>query len=235
MRALPTQYSDLFNDCVCFASKFMELPPVRFFLEECPTKMFPTEVNNAQGQIGKLTSDTGEEYEGGIIVFNRRWLEPRWAEHKDDIQFYIFHELRHLNQLLSVLQLDNGGIFKEKRKIVSNWKDCFENYIRNNGDVESQNLNMAQEVERDANAYGLCLIYLYHPEPDFELWYSLPEKEYQLANKRKKWYWQVKPEFVSYFAEKGMILRNPIKLNTIGRNDSCPCGSGKKYKNCYGS
>ena len=40
---------------------------------------------------------------------------------------------------------------------------------------------------------------------------------------------------VSYFAEKGMILRNPIKLNTIGRNDSCPCGSGKKYKNCYGS
>lgn len=57
MRALPTQYSDLFNDCVSFASKFMELPPVRFFLEECPTEMFPTEVNNAQGQIGKLTSD----------------------------------------------------------------------------------------------------------------------------------------------------------------------------------
>ena len=83
--------------------------------------MFPTEVNNAQGQIGKLTSDTGEEYEGGIIVFNRRWLEPRWAEHKDDIQFYIFHELRHLNQLLSVLQLDNGGIFKEKRIFPTLW------------------------------------------------------------------------------------------------------------------
>ena len=23
-----------------------------------------------------------------------------------------------------------------------------------------------------------------------------------------------------------------VKENHIGRNDSCPCGSGKKYKNC---
>jgi preprotein translocase subunit SecA len=21
---------------------------------------------------------------------------------------------------------------------------------------------------------------------------------------------------------------------TVGRNDPCPCGSGKKYKNCHG-
>lgn len=29
--------------------------------------------------------------------------------------------------------------------------------------------------------------------------------------------------------------RKPIvKNNTVGRNDPCPCGSGKKYKNCHG-
>ena len=29
--------------------------------------------------------------------------------------------------------------------------------------------------------------------------------------------------------------RTPIKVDkTIGRNDPCPCGSGKKYKNCHG-
>jgi len=22
---------------------------------------------------------------------------------------------------------------------------------------------------------------------------------------------------------------------TVGRNDECPCGSGKKYKNCHGA
>jgi len=30
-------------------------------------------------------------------------------------------------------------------------------------------------------------------------------------------------------------VRKPIvKQNTVGRNDPCPCGSGKKYKNCHG-
>ena len=29
--------------------------------------------------------------------------------------------------------------------------------------------------------------------------------------------------------------RNPVKAGKkIGRNDPCPCGSGKKYKNCCG-
>ena len=27
----------------------------------------------------------------------------------------------------------------------------------------------------------------------------------------------------------------PVKANKqVGRNDPCPCGSGKKYKNCHG-
>ena len=29
--------------------------------------------------------------------------------------------------------------------------------------------------------------------------------------------------------------REPIRVQkTVGRNDPCPCGSGKKYKNCHG-
>ena len=32
--------------------------------------------------------------------------------------------------------------------------------------------------------------------------------------------------------ERRAILRNHGKL---GRNDPCPCGSGKKYKRCHGS
>lgn len=27
--------------------------------------------------------------------------------------------------------------------------------------------------------------------------------------------------------------RNPLR--SVGRNDPCPCGSGKKYKKCHGS
>ena len=30
--------------------------------------------------------------------------------------------------------------------------------------------------------------------------------------------------------------RQPVKNTSpkVGRNDPCPCGSGKKYKNCHG-
>jgi len=29
--------------------------------------------------------------------------------------------------------------------------------------------------------------------------------------------------------------REPIRVQkTVGRNDPCPCGSGKKFKNCHG-
>ena len=31
------------------------------------------------------------------------------------------------------------------------------------------------------------------------------------------------------------VAKEPVKNeNKIGRNDPCPCGSGKKYKNCCG-
>jgi preprotein translocase subunit SecA len=26
----------------------------------------------------------------------------------------------------------------------------------------------------------------------------------------------------------------PVTIDKIGRNDPCPCGSGKKYKKCHG-
>lgn len=34
---------------------------------------------------------------------------------------------------------------------------------------------------------------------------------------------------------QGQIKRKPIRVaEKVGRNDPCPCGSGKKYKNCHG-
>jgi preprotein translocase subunit SecA len=32
----------------------------------------------------------------------------------------------------------------------------------------------------------------------------------------------------------GTLQAKPIKVKKIGRNDPCPCGSGKKYKICCG-
>lgn len=36
-------------------------------------------------------------------------------------------------------------------------------------------------------------------------------------------------------SEKGSVKPAPVrKTKKIGPNDPCPCGSGKKYKNCCG-
>ena len=32
----------------------------------------------------------------------------------------------------------------------------------------------------------------------------------------------------------GTVKKQPRKVQKIGRNDPCPCGSGKKYKQCCG-
>ena len=34
--------------------------------------------------------------------------------------------------------------------------------------------------------------------------------------------------------EEKTTKKQPKRVNKIGRNDLCPCGSGKKYKNCCG-
>ena len=41
---------------------------------------------------------------------------------------------------------------------------------------------------------------------------------------------KIKPESGKIIDANGQI-RNTVK---VGRNDPCPCGSGKKYKNCCG-
>ncbi len=47
---------------------------------------------------------------------------------------------------------------------------------------------------------------------------------------------QVGKETVARGASDGTVQRKPIvnKVKKIGRNDPCPCGSGKKYKKCCG-
>ena len=32
----------------------------------------------------------------------------------------------------------------------------------------------------------------------------------------------------------GTVKKQPVKSDKVGRNDPCPCGSGKKYKKCCG-
>ncbi len=41
-------------------------------------------------------------------------------------------------------------------------------------------------------------------------------------------------QHVTIESEKPVIKRPMVKMNKVGRNDPCPCGSGKKFKHCHG-
>jgi len=43
-----------------------------------------------------------------------------------------------------------------------------------------------------------------------------------------------KPEDISDL-EKALNPLKPLVSTKVGRNDPCPCGSGKKYKKCCGA
>ena len=43
-----------------------------------------------------------------------------------------------------------------------------------------------------------------------------------------------KTSFIFHLPSIGKFIYEPPKIDKVGRNEPCPCGSGKKYKHCCG-
>ena len=87
--------------------------------------------------------------------------------------------------------------------------------------------NMLQRINKDVAA---TLIKGHIPVQDAD--------EIQEAQRRRKLdmsqYETKRPETVTSGGE-GQQKKEPVKVGRkVGRNEPCPCGSGKKYKNCHG-
>ena len=66
---------------------------------------------------------------------------------------------------------------------------------------------------------------------DIEKGLKQPQEDLNASNKKEaqKSIQKKKPK-----APRVSKVREPIKNLKVGRNDPCPCGSGKKYKQCHG-
>lgn len=57
----------------------------------------------------------------------------------------------------------------------------------------------------------------------------------ELSNQTKTWNFRGwTPDEAMSLLEKAPMKKAPILVNKVGRNERCPCGSGKKYKKCHG-
>ena len=179
----------LIQNAVDFARKFMKIPEdIELYFEDCPSERFPNENNAAEGEIDK-------------IVFNKVWFYRSRNDHKDDIEYFVFHELRHTYQLNEIGLMMNGMQIHEKISLIETWKEGFENYIPN-VDKVTQSLNFHQEVEQDAYGYGLALLDMYYiKRHDFRFRYSMTEEVFQIADSRSRKYRKELPEFQRYIAD----------------------------------
>ena len=84
--------------------------------------------------------------------------------------------------------------------------------------VETMDENTVVKIEIDPEK-----LYYNMVEAKAEWLYSLPQWDQILTEEKKK-------ELYKTQKASGTI----VKGAKIGRNDSCPCGSGKKYKKCCG-
>ena len=88
------------------------------------------------------------------------------------------------------------------------------------GEFALENLSEESEIELDIDLEKLLYNML---AAEAEYLYTLPQWESVLPEEKIK-------EIVKSFKRSKTV----VKGEKIGRNDPCPCGSGKKYKKCCG-
>jgi preprotein translocase subunit SecA len=103
-------------------------------------------------------------------------------------------------------------------EFVMGFVDGINDSLKNPLDLE--NLTAEEEITLDVD---LEKLYFNMLDAKAEYLYNLPQWEGIFSAEKRK-------EIQKKYRESVMV-RNE---NKIGRNDPCPCGSGKKYKKCCG-
>lgn len=213
----------IIENCISFSRQFLTLPDhIVCYFDDCPSQRFPTMINAAESNVREM-------------FFNKPWFLQRTTEHRDDLEFFIFHELRHIHQIYSIFLCENNKPVKEDPSTLEIWNESFHSYVRNTGDATTQ-ANVSQEVEIDANAYAQCLVNLLHLDDDLPIHLSLPDAAAELSMARSREYYNSKPEIARFVQARRnrlhAVQHTVRRVNKVGPNEPCPCGSGKKYKRC---
>lgn len=90
--------------------------------------------------------------------------------------------------------------------------------------IKSNNLDEATEDTEVSLAFDPEKLYMNMVGCNAEWLYTLPQWEDIITPERRKELYKI---------EKSS--RTVVKPPKVGRNDPCPCGSGKKYKKCCGA
>lgn len=103
-------------------------------------------------------------------------------------------------------------------EFIMGFVDGISDSLKNSLDLE--NLTAEEEITLEVD---LEKLYFNMLDAKAEYLYNLPQWEGIFSPEKRK---EIQKQY-----RESVIVRNE---NKIGRNDPCPCGSGKKYKKCCG-
>ena len=101
---------------------------------------------------------------------------------------------------------------------ITGFLDGINDSLKEENPIETMDENTAVKIEIDPEK-----LYYNMVEAKADWLYSLPQWDKILNEGRRK-------ELYKEQKKSGTV----VKGRKIGRNESCPCGSGKKYKHCCG-
>lgn len=99
------------------------------------------------------------EWYGKTLYINQEWVEfCIQNEVTYDLIFVLSHEVRHIYQHYVIADFNKRGKSSELPAVIKQWEYEFSHYIRNEGNEDSMNMNLNQQVEIDANAFANCIL-----------------------------------------------------------------------------
>lgn len=148
-------------------------------LIEQAEKHFPALLFDVKFQFERIGEGTfTDKYIGavadvfsGILKVNLDWYEdPDTPE--IDYNYIIWHEMRHMYQWSQVLSFAQKLPTKADAKTINKWEYEFKHYISNTPATIDK--HMKQDVEIDAYAFALYMLFKYLPNPNGTVDIGLP-------------------------------------------------------------
>ncbi|MGL5575145.1 MAG: SEC-C metal-binding domain-containing protein [Sarcina sp.] len=144
--------------------------------------------------------------------------EAFWAEYMD-VETIIYKELlsKHAEVRTSTIA-ELAKEFSTTNEFMMGFLDGINDSLRTPYDLEQIDENT--EITLDINFEGLYFNML---DAKADYLYELPQWEAIFSAEKR--------DEIAKSYKKSRTVVNEVK---VGRNDACPCGSGKKYKKCCG-
>ena len=141
-----------------------------------------------------------------------------WNEYTK-VETAIYRDLlANSKETLKMTIADFAKKYETSEEFAMGFVDGINDSLNNSYDLEA--LEASDEIVLDIN---LEKLYFNMLEAKAEYLYTLPQWDGIFSPEKRK-------EIQKAYRES-TIVRNE---NKVGRNDACPCGSGKKYKKCCG-